>query len=231
MTAKEEIETVRVDLGARGYDILIGDGLIARAGAEIAARLSRSRAAIVTDENLARHHAPALAASLEAAGIASTTITVAPGEKSKSFSVLEEVVDAVLAARLERGDAVIALGGGVVGDLAGFVAGIVRRGMKFIQMPTSLLAQVDSSVGGKTGINSPRGKNRLCRGGQIRADRPAGLLRMAGGELARGVRGRAGARPCHCRILPRQGRGGGPRRVRDRRPGAAQSRPYLRPRA
>ena len=159
MTGEGQIETVRVELGARGYDILIGPGLIARAGAEIAARLPGARAAIVTDENLARHHAPALAASLEAAGIAATTIPVAAGEKSKSFGVLEDVVDAVLAARLERGDAVIALGGGVVGDLAGFVAGIVRRGMKFIQMPTSLLAQVDSSVGGKTGINSPRGKN------------------------------------------------------------------------
>jgi 3-dehydroquinate synthase len=152
-------ESVLVELGARSYDILIGDGLIGRAGAEIAARLPGVRAAIVTDENLALHHAPALVASLEAAGIASAIIAVAPGEKSKSFAVLEQVVDAVLAARLERGDVVIALGGGVVGDLAGFVAGIVRRGMKFVQLPTSLLAQVDSSVGGKTGINSPRGKN------------------------------------------------------------------------
>ncbi len=157
--AEQRIETVRVELGARAYDILIGDGLIGAAGSEIAARLPGARAAIVTDRNVAARHAAALAASLEAAGIAATTIPVAPGEKSKSFSVLEEVVDAVLAARLERGDVVIALGGGVVGDLAGFVAGIVRRGMKFVQMPTSLLAQVDSSVGGKTGINSPRGKN------------------------------------------------------------------------
>ena len=157
--AESRIETVRVELGARAYDILIGDGLIGAAGGEIAARLPGARAAIVTDGNVAACHAAALAASLEAAGIAATTIAVVPGEKSKSFAVLEEVVDAVLAARLERGDAVIALGGGVVGDLAGFVAGIVRRGMKFVQMPTSLLAQVDSSVGGKTGINSPRGKN------------------------------------------------------------------------
>ncbi len=152
-------ETVRVELGARGYDILIGDGLIDRAGAEIAARLPGVRAAIVTDDNVAAAHAAALSASLDAAGIDATTISIAPGERSKSFAMLEEVVDAVLAARLERGDVVIALGGGVVGDLAGFVAGIVRRGMRFVQMPTSLLAQVDSSVGGKTGINSPRGKN------------------------------------------------------------------------
>lgn len=154
-----QIETVRVELGARSYDILIGEGLIGRAGAEIAARLPGVRAAIVTDGNVAARHAGALAASLGAAGIEATTVTVAPGEKSKSFAVLEEVVDAVLAARLERGDVVIALGGGVVGDLAGFVAGIVRRGMRFVQVPTSLLAQVDSSVGGKTGINSARGKN------------------------------------------------------------------------
>ena len=152
-------ESVRVELGARGYDILIGDGLIAAAGAEIAARLPGVRAAIVSDGNVAARHGAALAASLEAAGIAATAITVAPGEKSKSFAVLETVVDAVLAARLERGDVVVALGGGVVGDLAGFVAGIVRRGMRFVQVPTSLLAQVDSSVGGKTGINSARGKN------------------------------------------------------------------------
>jgi 3-dehydroquinate synthase len=152
-------ETVRVELGARGYDILIGDGLIGRAGAEIAARLPGVRAAIVTDDNVAAAHAAALSSSLDAAGIDATTVSIAPGERSKSFAVLEEVVDAVLAARLERGDVVIALGGGVVGDLAGFVAGIVRRGMRFVQMPTSLLAQVDSSVGGKTGINSPRGKN------------------------------------------------------------------------
>ena len=152
-------ETVRVELGARGYDILIGEGVIAAAGAEIAARLPGARAAIVTDENVAARHGAALAESLGAAGIAAATIAVSPGEKSKSFAVLEEVVDAVLAARLERGDVVVALGGGVVGDLAGFVAGIVRRGMRFVQVPTSLLGQVDSSVGGKTGINSARGKN------------------------------------------------------------------------
>ena len=152
-------EKVRVELDARGYDILIGGGLIEAAGREIAARLPGARAAIVSDENVAATHGAALVASLEAAGIAATMISVAPGEKSKSFSALEDVVDAVLAARLERGDVVVALGGGVVGDLAGFVSGIVRRGMRFVQIPTSLLAQVDSSVGGKTGINSPRGKN------------------------------------------------------------------------
>lgn len=160
MSAVEgEPRNVRVELGARSYDILIGGGLVARAGGEIAARLPGVRAAIVTDRNVGGHHAGALAQSLEAAGIASTTIVVEPGERSKGFATLQEVVDGVLAARLERGDVVVALGGGVVGDLAGFVAGIVRRGMRFVQIPTSLLAQVDSSVGGKTGINTAHGKN------------------------------------------------------------------------
>ncbi|WP_420960562.1 3-dehydroquinate synthase [Brucella sp. IR073] len=154
-----EITTVPVSLGDRSYDILIGAGLIARAGEKISRRIKGVRAAIVTDENVAHHYLGALTQSLEGAGIAATPVVVAPGEKSKGFATLETVTNAVLAARLERGDVVIALGGGVVGDLAGFVAGIVRRGMGFIQMPTSLLAQVDSSVGGKTGINTAHGKN------------------------------------------------------------------------
>ncbi len=150
---------VKVGLEDRGYDILIGPGLLARAGEEIARRLPGSRAAIVTDENVAAAHLATLQAGLERGGVASAVITLPPGEKTKSFAHLQEVVDGILAARLERRDSVVALGGGVVGDLAGFAAGIVRRGMNFVQVPTSLLAQVDSSVGGKTGINSPRGKN------------------------------------------------------------------------
>ena len=151
--------TVEVGLGDRTYDILIGSGLLFRAGAEISRRLPGTRAAVVTDDNVAAAHLDALKAGLETSGIQPAVITLPPGEKSKSFAHLEEVVDGVLAARLERGDIVIAFGGGVIGDLAGFAAGIVRRGMNFVQVPTSLLAQVDSSVGGKTGINSPRGKN------------------------------------------------------------------------
>lgn len=151
--------TVPVSLDDRSYDILIGPGLIARAGEEIARRCKGARAAIVTDENVAGFYLDALMGSLKAAGIEATPVVVAAGEKSKGFATLETVTNAVLAARLERGDVVIALGGGVIGDLAGFVAGIVRRGMGFIQMPTSLLAQVDSSVGGKTGINTAHGKN------------------------------------------------------------------------
>jgi len=151
--------TVTVGLGERAYDILIGPGLTASAGEELSARLPGSRAAIVTDDNVAAAHLEAFEASLAAAGIECVAVRLRPGERSKSFESLEETVDAILAARLERRDAVIALGGGVVGDLAGFAAGIVRRGMNFVQVPTSLLAQVDSSVGGKTGINTPRGKN------------------------------------------------------------------------
>jgi len=152
--------TVTVGLGDRAYDILIGAGLIGRAGAEIARRLPGARVAVITDENVAGHHLAALEAGLAEGGVVSgAAIVLPPGEKTKSFPFLEQAVDAVLAARLERGDAVVALGGGVIGDLAGFVAGIVRRGMGFVQVPTSLLAQVDSSVGGKTGINTGRGKN------------------------------------------------------------------------
>ncbi|WP_099865710.1 3-dehydroquinate synthase [Pararhizobium haloflavum] len=151
--------TVRVALGTRSYDIHIGPGLIARAGELIGARLPGVRAAIVTDETVAAHHLATLHQALEAAGIKACDIVVPAGEKTKSFDRLVEVTGTLLDARLERADVVIALGGGVIGDLAGFAAGIVRRGMRFVQIPTSLLAQVDSSVGGKTGINMPQGKN------------------------------------------------------------------------
>jgi 3-dehydroquinate synthase len=153
------VETVPVKLGDRTYDILIGGGLVARAGVEISSRLPGIRVAIVTDENVAGPHLAPLVASLRERDIGSTEIILPPGEKTKSFVALQTVVDGILAARLERGDAVVALGGGVIGDLAGFASGIVRRGMRFVQIPTSLLAQVDSSVGGKTGINSAHGKN------------------------------------------------------------------------
>lgn len=154
-----QAETVHVSLGDRSYDILIGSGLIARAGEEIASRLPGIRAAVVTDSNVEQVHLQPLLSALQLAGIPATPVVVPAGEKSKGFATLETVTNAILAARLERGDAVIALGGGVIGDLAGFTAGIVRRGMNFIQIPTSLLAQVDSSVGGKTGINTSHGKN------------------------------------------------------------------------
>ena len=155
----EGVQTVRVELGARSYDILIGSGLIGRAGVEIAARVKGRRAAIITDENVGAAHLEPLKATLADAGFEAEALTLPAGEKTKSFDFLQQAVDFVLAGRYERSDVVIALGGGVIGDLAGFVAGIVRRGMKFVQVPTSLLAQVDSSVGGKTGINTRHGKN------------------------------------------------------------------------
>ena len=156
-----EIETVRVDLAERSYDILIGDGLLAEAGARIHNLFPQARIVIVTDDNVNAAHGDALRASLDSAGFDHHTIAVKAGEPSKSADILNEVVEGVLGTGLERNDVLIAFGGGVIGDLAGFAAGIVRRGMPFVQIPTSLLAQVDSSVGGKTGINSPHGKNLI----------------------------------------------------------------------
>ncbi len=152
---------VHVPLGERAYDILIGPDLISRAGGEITARLKGRKAAIVTDEHVAPLYLEALMDSLQTDGIEAVSLTLPPGEKTKSLEHLSTVCDMVLAARIERNDAVIALGGGVIGDLAGFAAGIVRRGVRFVQIPTSLLSQVDSSVGGKTGINTRHGKNLL----------------------------------------------------------------------
>jgi 3-dehydroquinate synthase len=152
---------VHVPLGERAYDILIGPGLLSRAGGEISTRLKGRKAAIVTDENVAPLYLEALMDSLQTDGIEAVSLTLPAGEKTKSLDHLATVCDMVLAARIERNDAVIALGGGVIGDLAGFAAGIVRRGVRFVQIPTSLLSQVDSSVGGKTGINSRHGKNLL----------------------------------------------------------------------
>ncbi len=154
-------KTVRVDLGDRSYDILIGPGLIATAAAEIAGRLKGRRMAVITDENVAPLYLEPLMASLKAREIDAVSLILPAGEKTKSFEHLIPTVEAILGARIERNDAVIALGGGVIGDLTGFAAGIARRGSRFIQIPTSLLAQVDSSVGGKTGINSPHGKNLI----------------------------------------------------------------------
>lgn len=150
---------VAVDLPGRAYDVLIGPGLLARAGALIAAKYPGRAVAVVTDETVAGLHAQAFEASLAEAGLKPVRVTLPAGEATKRFAMLERVVDEVLARRLERGDVIAALGGGVIGDLAGFAAAIVRRGMGFVQIPTTLLAQVDSSVGGKTGINTRYGKN------------------------------------------------------------------------
>ncbi|WP_313522202.1 3-dehydroquinate synthase [Shinella sp.] len=153
--------TVRVELADRSYDILIGPGLIAAAGREIASRLKGRKIAVITDENVAPIYLDNFLAALKVEGIDAVSLVLPAGEKTKSFEHLISVCDSVLAARIERNDAVVALGGGVIGDLTGFAAGIARRGSRFIQVPTSLLAQVDSSVGGKTGINSPHGKNLI----------------------------------------------------------------------
>jgi 3-dehydroquinate synthase len=153
--------TVDVALGERAYDIVIGRGVLASLGARIAALRPGVRTAIVTDRTVAKHWLEQTERSLAEAGIPTSRVIVDEGEVSKTYAGLEKVSEALIAARIERNDLVIALGGGVVGDLAGFAAAILRRGVDFVQVPTSLLAQVDSSVGGKTGINSPQGKNLI----------------------------------------------------------------------
>jgi 3-dehydroquinate synthase len=153
--------TVRVALGARAYDIVIGRGLIASLGRRLQALKPGARAAIVTDANVERLLLAAAQSGLAAADVAATHISVPPGESSKSFAMFEHVCEALIAAKLERGDVVVALGGGVVGDLAGFCAAALRRGLDYVQVPTTLLAQVDSSVGGKTGVNTRQGKNLI----------------------------------------------------------------------
>ena len=150
---------VPVALGARAYDIVIGRGLLASLGERIKNLRPDARVAIVTDETVAAHHLAAAEAALKAAGIDSAPILVPAGEGSKNYATFEKVCEAIIAARVERNDLVVALGGGVIGDLAGFAAACARRGLDFVQVPTTLLAQVDSSVGGKTGINSRQGKN------------------------------------------------------------------------
>ena len=156
---RSEPTLVKVALGARAYDIVIGRGELGSLGARIQALRPGAKAAIVSDEAVAKQHLERAEAALQAAGVESSRIVVPQGEGSKSYASFEKVCEALIAARIERNDLVIALGGGVVGDLAGFAAAILRRGVDFVQVPTSLLAQVDSSVGGKTGINSPQGKN------------------------------------------------------------------------
>jgi 3-dehydroquinate synthase len=153
--------TVRVALGDRAYDIAIGRGQLASLGERVAALKSGAKAAIVTDANVEALLLGATQAALSSAGVSATHVSVPAGEGSKSIAMFERVCDALIAARIERGDVVIALGGGVVGDLAGFCAAAVRRGLDYVQVPTTLLAQVDSSVGGKTAINSRHGKNLI----------------------------------------------------------------------
>jgi 3-dehydroquinate synthase len=156
-----EPEKVEVALGARTYDIVIGRGLLASLGTRLKALRAGARVVIVSDDTVAKHYLGAAEAALKSAGIENSRIVVPPGEGSKNFATFEKVCEAVIAAKIERGDLVIALGGGVIGDLAGFAAASARRGLDYVQVPTTLLAQVDSSVGGKTGINSAHGKNLI----------------------------------------------------------------------
>ncbi len=152
-------EVVHVPLPGREYDVVIGPGLIAQAGAYVAPLLRRPKVAVIADIHVADLHLSALASGLGAEGIAMDTLLLPQGEATKNWGHLQEAVEWLLEMKVERGDVVVAFGGGVIGDLVGFAAAILRRGVRFVQVPTSLLAQVDSSVGGKTGINSPHGKN------------------------------------------------------------------------
>jgi 3-dehydroquinate synthase len=153
------MRTLTVSLGERSYPIHIGPGLVSRAGELIAPLLTRPRVFIVTDQTVGDLYLKPLLASLDAAGIAHDEAVLPPGEGTKSFAQLDGLLDVMLAAKVERSTTLIALGGGVIGDLTGFAAAILLRGVDFVQIPTTLLSQVDSSVGGKTGINTRRGKN------------------------------------------------------------------------
>lgn len=158
---RPDVTRIDINLGERSYPILIGEGLLDTAGDHLAALLPRKRTAIVTDENVADNHLQRLLDACEKAGIEAEPIVLPAGESSKSFPHLEWLCEQLLELGIERKDAIIAFGGGVIGDLVGFAASILRRGCPFVQIPTTLLSQVDSSVGGKTGINTPQGKNLI----------------------------------------------------------------------
>ena len=153
--------TIPVPLPGRAYDVLVGPGVLAEAGPRIAAMGGRRHVAILTDETVADLHLPALQEALAVAGLTSDALALPAGEATKSWPHLSRAVEWLLDQKVERGDVVVAMGGGVIGDLGGFAAAILRRGVRFVQVPTTLLAQVDSSVGGKTGINAPQGKNLI----------------------------------------------------------------------
>ena len=161
MTSNAEPTSIRVELADRSYDILIGENLLSNASTYLAPVLARPRIVIITDKTVSSLHLAPLRASLDGAGIQNDVIVVSPGEATKTFTELQDVLNCLLDLRVERKDTILALGGGVVGDLAGFAAAILHRGVNFVQVPTTLLAQVDSSVGGKTAINAAQGKNLI----------------------------------------------------------------------
>ncbi len=155
------IETVTVDLAARSYDILVGHGALDQLGERLTAMLRQPRVFVLTDETVERLHRHRLDEALRPAGISTHWKALPPGETTKSFHNLEDILDWLLEGGADRSDILIALGGGVIGDITGLAASLMKRGMGFVQVPTTLLAQVDSSVGGKTAVNSPRGKNLI----------------------------------------------------------------------
>ena len=157
----ETTERLRVDLGDRGYDILVGPQLIERAGREMLPLMRRRQAVVVSDEIVAGHYLASLRDSLSEAGIAHHAVLLPPGEKTKDLAHFGKLAEDILGIGIERGSMLVALGGGVVGDITGFAAATLLRGIDFVQIPTTLLAQVDSSVGGKTGINTRTGKNLI----------------------------------------------------------------------
>ena len=159
MTDPTPPRIVPVPLPGRAYDVVIGPGLLGSAADRLRPLLRRPRVAVVADRTAAGLHLDGLLAHLAGAGITATALTLPPGEATKDWAHLAQTVEWLLAERIERGDLVLAFGGGVIGDLVGFAAAILRRGVRFVQVPTTLLAQVDSSVGGKTGINTAQGKN------------------------------------------------------------------------
>jgi 3-dehydroquinate synthase len=159
MTSTASLETVRVDLGARAYDIIVGHGALSELGPRLAGLVKRPRAFVLTDETVMRHHKARLEAAVAGAGIRLDWMALPPGEQTKTFAQLGHVLDWLLAGGADRGDVLVAFGGGVIGDMGGLAASLMKRGMGFVQVPTTLLAQVDSSVGGKTAVNTPRGKN------------------------------------------------------------------------
>ena len=251
--------TIEVTLPGRSYAIVIGEGLIASAGRRIAAALPGARCAVVSDRNVAALYLGPLKASLDQHGLFLGEAVVSPGEASKSFSVLAPLCESLLELGVERGDCVIALGGGVIGDLAGFAASILRRGVRVVQMPTSLLAQVEllgrrqdrhrhqarqepdrhvpsaepgaGRYFGAVDAGPARVPGGLCRGGEIRADRRCAVLRLARAEFGRDLRRCRRGAPARGRN--QRARQGGHRRGRRAggigHPRAAQSRPYVRP--
>ncbi len=186
--AMASLVSVEVALAANAYDVWIGDGVLSGCGARVAGLFAGRSVALVTDSNVGPIYGEPVRESLEAAGFAVTLVTVAAGEQSKRFECVEAICDAMIAAGLDRGTLLVALGGGVVGDLAGFAAAVYFRGIPFVQMPTSVMAQVDSSVGGKTGINARGGKNLVGAFHQpltVLAD-PGALLSLPDREFREG---------------------------------------------